>query len=562
MYTAERDPLLLCSSDHHSVQVSPTASNRFSEADGRPASVWRHVGVARGMPHQHHGPLLQRRYFTPNPRGHAVRHGACSCRYRSIALRQAPPSPPASSSPVPHSASDPHFFRASRPNRKRTALGSDSPSIFPSQSSSRMDLTCLCTFPLTSDLFAQAVHPSEPVIAVGLSSGHVSALKLPSEGSSDEPAGPPGRRGSDGRDVIQNAWRTRRHHGSCRALAYSIDGAQLYSGGTDGILKAADSETGRVVGKIAVPLAPSSKTDEVDAPTVIHALSPQTLLLATDSGALHLYDLRDPAPTLPLESTKTAFITGRPSQTHHPHTDYISSVSPLPPSSTSTSGYSKQWLSTGGTTVALTDLRRGVLVKSEDQEEILLSSLYVTGLPAKKSSGSSGEKAVIGGADGVITLWEKGQWDDQEQRITVSREKETLDVLAEVPEGVGGIGKKVAVGLGDGTIRLVRLGMNKVIGELRHDEIEGVVGLGFEVGGRMISGGGPAVKVWTEAMAQEDAEDEEAVVGKRAAGSDDSDAEDDGDSSEEEEKTRKRRKKRKRGKGPAAASGFSFAGLD
>jgi len=56
-----------------------------------------------------------------------------------------------------------------------------------------------------------------------------------------------------------------------------------------------------------------------------------------------------------------------------------------------------------------------------------------------------------------------------------------------------------------GTIRIVQLGPNKIVGEtLRHDEVEGVVGLGFDVGGRLISGGGSIVKVWQEKMTLDD----------------------------------------------------------
>ncbi|RMZ23408.1 hypothetical protein D0859_12553 [Hortaea werneckii] len=415
----------------------------------------------------------------------------------------------------------------------------------------------ICTLPLSSDLFTQAVHPTEPLVAIGLSSGHVSSLKLPPVGEEDENARRSKgdgilkqRRGSNGDGVVDTAWRTRRHKGSCRCLSYSIDGRQLYSAGTDGIVKAADSETGKVTRKLAIPggSADTANANKIEGPTVIHALSPQTLLLGTDAGALHLYDLRDPAPTLPVSEAKQAFINPRPAS------------------------FSKQWLTTGGTTLALTDLRRGVLVKSEDQEELLLSSLYVSGLPTKKSSGSTGEKALVGGGDGVITLWEKGQWDDQDERIHVSREKETIDALAEVPRGVGGFGKNVAVGLGDGKVRFIRLGQNKIVGEVQHDEMEGVVELGFDVGNRMISGGGQILKVWQEhieadeeAWEDEDEEDEAAAAagGKRAAmGSDEDSDQDDEDSSDEEEKSKSRRKKRKRGKGPAAPSQFNFSGLD
>lgn len=110
----------------------------------------------------------------------------------------------------------------------------------------------VCTLPLSSELFAQAIHPTESVLAVGLSSGHVASLRLPEvpdEDNEDDAS-------LSGLGHIDTTWRTRRHQGSCRSLKYSLDGRALFSAGTDGIVKAADSETGRVVGKIAVPLDP------------------------------------------------------------------------------------------------------------------------------------------------------------------------------------------------------------------------------------------------------------------------------------------------------------------
>ena len=440
----------------------------------------------------------------------------------------------------------------------------------------------ICTLPLEADLFAQAVHPAEPLLTIGLSNGQVETLRLPSVEDESRSEKNAGRRGSNGTDIVDTGWKTRRHKGSCRCLAFSLGGKSLYSAGTDGIVKAADVESGRVIGKVALPLDPSSNSGDIDAPTVLHALSPQTLLVAADSGALHLYDLRDPAPSVSTaiaSGGKQAFTGMKAAQTHYPHTDYVSSLTPLPPSSTSTSGFSKQWLTTGGSTLALTDLRRGVLVKSEDQEEELLSSLYVTGLASKKASGSTGEKALVGGSDGVITLWEKGQWDDQDERIIVSREKETVDALVAVPSGVGGGGKLVAAGLGDGEVRFVRLGANKVVSEVQHDELEGVIDIGFDVGGRMITGGGQNIKVWEEhveaeeddgdkdAIDDEDGDEDDEVVRphnlKRTASSDDdSDDEKESGAEEEVEKLKKRRKKRKRGKGPVASTGLSFSGLD
>ena len=107
-------------------------------------------------------------------------------------------------------------------------------------------LDTLCTYPLDSDLFAQAIHPTESILALGLASGHVqlNRLPLPEPGSSPPVGG----------SCVDTAWRTRRHKGSCRSLCFSCDGEHLFSAGTDGLVKVAATETGQVEGKIAVPL--------------------------------------------------------------------------------------------------------------------------------------------------------------------------------------------------------------------------------------------------------------------------------------------------------------------
>lgn len=226
----------------------------------------------------------------------------------------------------------------------------------------------------------------------------------------------------------------------------------------------------------------------------------------------------------------------------------------------STSGFSRQWVTTGGSTIALTDVRKGVVTQSEDLGEELLSGTV------------AGGKLVVGGERGVLRSWELTSTGigDEGNRVWV-RKGESLDVLCPVPDSVSAERDKVAVGVSDGTVKLVAVGGNqKPVADLRHDEVEGCVELGFEIGGRMISGGGQTVKVWHETV--EDEEDGEVASVKQNTangfrpGNDDTDEEQEGTSDEEEEEKKPKRKKRKRNKGKGRGGNqqhlMAFKGID
>lgn len=209
------------------------------------------------------------------------------------------------------------------------------------------------------------------------------------------------------------------------------------------------------------------------------------------------------------------------------------------------------------------DIRKGVLIKSEDQGEEILSSCVVDG------------KLVVGSEKGVLRIWQVGSWDDNEQTVAVLGKGASADVLAAVGEE-----PLVAVGMDDGCVRFVDMGRKrpKLLheAEVRHDEVEGVLGLGFEVGGRMISGGGQVVKVWEDSSGVDDGEDEKdeddglrGTNDKRVNGfgSDENGSEEGGhESSEEEQRKRKKKKKRKRNKGKTQSGGqqriTAFKGMD
>ncbi|RPB13982.1 WD40 repeat-like protein [Morchella conica CCBAS932] len=415
---------------------------------------------------------------------------------------------------------------------------------------------------LPSDVFSLALHPSKPLLATGLSSGHVYTYKWPEDDDSDNDSG-------DDEDSVAHepkaadggfevAWKTRRHKGSCRQVAFSGDGDTLYSIGTDTLLKAASSETGRVAAKSFIP---PPRSGAPDAPTALLVLSPQHLLVGTDTGAVHLYDTRTPTLAPPSATWRAV------------HEDYVSSLTALPSTAASTTGFSRQFVSTGATTLTHLDVRKtgATLFTSEDQEDELLCSAFVSGLPRR--NGRGGEKVVTGMASGVATLWNQGEWADHDNRVNVAKASgDSVDAVCVLPEGwqlgsEAGWGRFVAFGAGDGKVKVVKMGSNGVVATMAHSWTEGVLALGVDCEGRIVSGGGNIVKVWQWENAVEE-EEEEGSKKRTGSDSDDSDEDEEEDSSDEERVSRKRKnKKRKGGKGKARSVGrqpvaTSFKGLD
>ncbi|KAG0633907.1 hypothetical protein HOY80DRAFT_1102255 [Tuber brumale] len=155
-------------------------------------------------------------------------------------------------------------------------------------------------------------------------------------------------------------------------------------------------------------------------PSVIAPLSSAHLLVGTDSGRINLYDVRENSLTRPAQTWKRV------------HNDYISSITPLPSAG---GGLARQFVSTGASTLAYIDFRKHgkAVIELEDQEDEQLCSAYVSGLPAR--AGRGGEKILVGNSSGVVTLWNRGEWEDHKDRINFSKSSgESVDAIAALPD--------------------------------------------------------------------------------------------------------------------------------
>lgn len=451
----------------------------------------------------------------------------------------------------------------------------------------------VCTLPLTGALLCQALHPTEPILTVGLYNGRVQSFRLPPavKPNPEELLKGPDCLLTNGKATIETLWETRRHKKGCRALAYTPDGSgksqpcpgcgfqysarlikpviiAMFSAGADGIVKHFESATGRVISKAAIP--------DSDEPSVIYAIDPNHLLVGCDSGALHLYDVRADG------------LSARPSRSTNPHGDAISSINPVPPFEDEyfqkpSSSFPKQFITTGGSTLAVSDLRNDKVVESEDQEDDLLCATYIPGLGMK---GAKENALAVGGSMGVVTLWDRGSWDDQQDRVVISKE-ESVDAVVAVPAEAGygsPHGKAVFAATGDGKVTMFDAGRRQAIegGELRHDDMEGVVAMGFDCFNRLVTGGGKVIKIWEDLKdLQEEGEDDEDSSEDEDEDSDEDGAgkgtkrsreesSDESESDSEEERDRERREKQRKKReavaarlGPMGAHGvLKFDGLD
>ncbi|KAK7203941.1 WD40-repeat-containing domain protein [Myxozyma melibiosi] len=403
----------------------------------------------------------------------------------------------------------------------------------------KTDLTPLgkprTTLTFASPVFCTAAHPSEAVVATGLGTGHVFVHRYAEDDEDDRSDM------SDDSDSEEEAkpgikinekvlWKTRRHKGSCRAVAFDELGQYIYTAGSDSVLKQASPMTGQVTAK---------NSSSLPAPPTALTTTQTHVALGTETGTIQFYDPR--SLSKPSHEFKDV------------HEDYVTSITQL-------AQYQNtyQFISTAETFVARIDIRKGVLSMSEDQEDEILCSCVSypsnfdyeprnvqkpTQSTVLQPNTPSAEikrvqvTAVMGMATGVLTFWEKDNWTDQQNRAILSTE--SVDCIAEYP------GEKVLAGAADGFMRLVDVRKRKTIKVFSHAADDAVVGVACDAWGRAISAGEETVKIWNveEASKPEVDSDDEKDSDDDAKDSDDDDSD-----SEDEKRRKKKGKKRKHGK--------------
>lgn len=215
-------------------------------------------------------------------------------------------------------------------------------------------------------------------------------------------------------------------------------------------------------------------------------------------------------------------------------------MTPLPANETSTLGLPRQFLTTGGSTIAIIDLRKGVILESDDFDEELLCSTIVD------------SKTIVGSEQGVLRIWETGKWEAPPKTYHVG--SDGVEAIAAIPDTLEATQRGNTIcGMEDGNIKILRLGegMNRLVGEVSHDQIDAPSALGFltgDGGGRMISGGGKVIKVWEEKEVVVPDKDRYANGSAEDSVDDTKGEDEEEENSEEEKRPQRRRKKSKRSK--------------
>lgn len=377
-------------------------------------------------------------------------------------------------------------------------------------------------------LFAVAAHPTKPILLQGLATGHVfcttyddvkleeaQVQKREENELLEKEAFAKGKISAINKSVsqtkkkwwtvvpdnsemdiplISNVWKTKRHKGSCRSVLFdpleNSVGENIFTVGTDHIIKKAATETGKVLSKTAVDFGGKA----ADAITKLcHSTSHPFLLAGTENGNVLVYDSSNLSNKLKFRVEKV-------------HDDAVNHILPMP----EVSAY--HYLSLGSTTLSHIDIRKGIITQSDDQEDELLSMCYAT----DQLTQAKNDTVLVSHGEGIVTIWKnsKNRLMDQLSRIKVNHSASIDAIMPTMNQDDDEMAASVWCGDSEGLLHRVNYKKGKVVETRVHstatknygaaDEV-GVLDIDFDY--RLISAGMDSLKIWSNEDRNADGED-------------------------------------------------------
>ncbi|EKM57078.1 uncharacterized protein PHACADRAFT_27815 [Phanerochaete carnosa HHB-10118-sp] len=278
-----------------------------------------------------------------------------------------------------------------------------------------------------AQIFDIAFHPTAPVAYAGLLTGEVAAY-----GYDDE-----------GQDAPARRFRVRPSKRSCRGLAMSEDGSQLWAVGKSKAIYTVDTALGEV--------SETRKAAHDVAINRVKRVMPNMLATGDDDGVVKLWDPR-----------KADVI-----RTYTHHFDFISDFLWLEDKKHLVCTRSVSWLLghselsadisvSGDGTLSVIDVRAKKaepFARSEDQEDELLSVVAIKG----------GQKLVIGTQLGILSVFNRRSgYGDCVDRIP--GHPHSIDALCNIPSHYPDAQSTVLTGSSDGFLRAVQILPTKLLG--------------------------------------------------------------------------------------------------
>lgn len=370
-------------------------------------------------------------------------------------------------------------------------------------------------------LFSLAAHPSRPIFISGLATGHLycdtyDAEKLEEKASErreklsliEKEAFKKGTSGTIVKSVSQlktkwwtiikdnteipedshlvTNWKTKRHKGSCRSVLFdpleNTVGENLYSVGTDHIIKKASTETGKVLSKTTVSDHYEGSEDAIT--KLSHSTTNPFLLAGTENGHVLIYDSKN------LSTSQLKF------KVSEAHEDSINDILPMP----AISAY--HYLTLGSTTLSHIDIRKGIITQSDDQSDELLSMCFAT----DHINENKNDTALVAHGEGIVTIWKdsKNKFRDQLSRIKINKNASVDAIIPTMNYDTDDLRDSVWCGDSEGLLHRVNYKKGRVVETRVHSNTIGKYGAADEVGildidyeYRLISAGMDSMKIWS-----------------------------------------------------------------